>query len=78
MTFTTKLKTILSQLLNVLIGGHPDETLSARAFHERETSRFWSLIHKIANQLFGANHCHDAALEDLNFAEYVYRRWQRD
>ena len=77
MTFGTKLRTVLSQFLNVLAGGHPDETLSARAYHEAPNSRFWAMIHKIANQLFGANHCHEAALEDLNFAEYVYRRWQR-
>jgi hypothetical protein len=76
MSWLTKLGTLISQTINALIfQGHPDESLSARSFHERETSRFWAFIYSAANWIFGADHCYQAALSDKQFAEDALRRW---
>jgi len=76
MNWLTKFGTLLSQTINALIfGGHPDESLSARSFHEHAHSSFWAFIYTAANWIFGANHCYEAARSDLNFAEEITRRW---
>ena len=76
MTWFTKFGTLLSQTINALaFQGHPDESLSARAFHEHSDSRFWMFIYRAANLIFGVDHCYQAALSDKDFAEDVMRRW---
>ena len=65
MNWLTKFGTLISQTINALIfQGHPDESLSARAFHEHSDSRFWAFIYRAANLIFGADHCYQAALSD--------------
>ena len=77
MKWLHKLGTLVSQTINALIfQGHPDESLSARSYHERENSRFWVFIYRAANLIFGADHCYEAALSDREFAEDVLRRWE--
>jgi hypothetical protein len=62
----------LSQLLNAMFFvGHPNETLSARAWREHETSRFWSLMRVLADALFGLNHCEQSIQEDRQFAKDI-------
>jgi len=76
MNWLTKFGTLISQTVNALLfGGHPDESLSARAFHEQHSSRFWAFVFMAANGIFGANHCYEAARSDLDYAEDVTRRW---
>lgn len=76
MNWLAKLGTLLSQTLNVLLfNGHPDESLSARAYHEYANSRLWRFIYHAANWIFGDEHCHEAARSDLEFADQVLRRW---
>ena len=46
----------LDQLANTLIGGKPDETLSAKAWRNRgETG--WGRTRKFIDALFGKGHC---------------------
>jgi hypothetical protein len=42
MSYLANLGTAISQLGNTIIGGHPDESLSARAHYEQKRSRFWA------------------------------------
>lgn len=52
----------LDQLVNVLAGGHPDETLSARAWRMRAHTRAWRRAYRAINALFfwQADHCQAA------------------
>jgi hypothetical protein len=60
----------LDQLLNVLIGGYPDETISSRVGRNAAAGKKWALIaEKVINALFwfDPNHCRDAVeLEELD------------
>ena len=66
-----RLGTILSQFANVLLGGHPDQTLSARSYYDRHRSRFWAWVYRRAESLFGEGHCYQSAQADKGFAQYV-------
>jgi hypothetical protein len=60
----------ISQLLNAAIGGHPNMTLSARAYCSRGASG-WFLAHKIINTLFfwQHDHCRQSWEQDEKFCE---------
>ncbi len=61
MTYMTKVAIALDQLLNALLGGYPDESLSARAFRwDRDGRRRWPK--KIINAMFFwmSDHCYSA------------------
>lgn len=62
------------QLLNALLGGMADETLSSRAWRARR-HKYWWWTHRVINGLFfwQANHCR-AAFE----AEIKRRHLPRD
>lgn len=49
----------LSQLLNTLLGGWPDETTSARSYRMHRDSRFWKVMYRFINMLFfwQEDHC---------------------
>lgn len=48
----------LDQLLNALIGGFPDETLSARAYRDRWKGHRWWVAYKLINFIFFWQHDH--------------------
>lgn len=59
MTRLLRLAIALDQVANVLAGGHPDETLSARAYRLRAVKRTWRLAYRTINTVFWwqADHC---------------------
>lgn len=47
----------LDQLVNALVGGMPDETISARAWRKQDTRR-WRIAARVINAaFFDADHC---------------------
>ena len=62
MTRLLRLAVALDQVANVLAGGHPDETLSARAWRLRDTRRHWRIAYRAINTLFflADDHCRAA------------------
>jgi len=62
----TKISSVTSATVNVLLfNGHPDESLSARAWRENRP------VYKIINKIFfwEENHCRSAHLTDIKRAE---------
>jgi hypothetical protein len=78
MTYLANIGTAISQAANALLGGHPDESLSARAHYEQKRSRFWAFIRIASDTLFvwDGNHCEKAAQSDVSRAGWVLRRHQ--
>jgi len=68
----------LSQLLNTLLGGWPDETTSARSYRMRLSSKFWYVMYRGINLLFfwQADHCKWAY--DFETKLRPIPSWQRD
>ena len=61
--------TALSQLINAAIfGGHPNVSISTRAFYDQHKSRFWLSVRVVADWLFGEGHCEQSCEEDMQFA----------
>ena len=60
----------ISQLFNAIIGGHPNMTLSARAYCSKGDSG-WFLAHKTINTLFfwQHDHCKKSWEQDEKFCE---------
>lgn len=60
----------LDQLLNALLGGWADETLSARVWRNRNNSWYWAFWHKAIDAVFfwQDNHC------ELSFYSEAYRK----
>ena len=54
------------QLANTLIGGMADETLSARAYRNKNKSKNWKVFHDFVNRLFfwQADHCYESYLSE--------------
>jgi len=52
----------LDQLLNALLGGMADETLSARAHRLRNSNIFWMILRGVINALFfwQEDHCKES------------------
>lgn len=66
MTYSKKVLIAIDQLINALIGGWPDETLSSRAYRwEQDEKRSWT--RKLIDVIFfwEENHC---------YASYVSER----
>lgn len=60
MSYATRVLIAVDQVVNAVIGGQPDETLSARAWRLREQSWAWGLARRVidaAFSLFGRDHC---------------------
>jgi hypothetical protein len=69
--------TALSQLINAaLFAGHPNVSLSTRAFYDQDKSRFWKLIRITADAIFGQYHCEVSCEEDIIFARDVLDQMQ--
>lgn len=49
------------QLVNTLVGGRADESILARAWRLRRTSRGWSVARKVIDGIFWEpGHCHQS------------------
>lgn len=60
----------LSQGINVLLlGGHQDQTLSARLFINRN-KKYWRIGHKVVNIIFfwEDDHCYKSHMKDIEWA----------
>ena len=57
----------LDQLLNTLLGGWADETLSARAYRQQDKRR-WYILMTLINMVFflQPNHCQNSYVSELN------------
>jgi hypothetical protein len=67
--WSVKAGTLLSQAVNALLcGGHPDQSLSARAYAEQHDSPGWRRVAQLADRIFGAGHCQAAYESDILFA----------
>ena len=58
MRYGMNLAIAVDQLLNALLFGHADETLSARTYRNRWKSHGWWLAYKLINGLFFWQHDH--------------------
>lgn len=69
----------ISQLINTALGGHEDESLSARAHYEQHTSSIWAMVRVYSDLLFfwQPDHCAKAAESDISRAGWVLGRWQK-
>lgn len=52
MTWLRNVLIAVDQLANAVLGGHADETLSARAYRKELTSRRWAVARKVIDALF--------------------------
>ena len=48
----------MDQLFNTLLGGWSDETLSARAYRNRDKSKAWFVLYQVLNTIFFWEHDH--------------------
>ena len=57
----------IDQLLNTLLAGHADETLSARAWRMQDVKRRWSIARKTIDLLFfwQKDHCYKSYVSEL-------------
>jgi hypothetical protein len=71
-TYLGNILTSLSQSVNTIFGGHPDESLSARAYKNQHVYG-WNIIKIIADRIFffEKNHCKNSYLADLERANYI-------
>lgn len=62
----------ISQGFNLLIGGHHDQTVSARAYIKRY-NLVWGFVYRIINMIFfwQEDHCFESHLDDLEFAKEI-------
>lgn len=61
--------TAMSQLLNSILGGYPDETFCSRAWRGKaEGNSKWGLAVSVLNSIFfwHENHCRGAYLEEIS------------
>ena len=56
---------------NVILGGHPDETLSARSGRTAHAGKLWGKMLAGMLGFFFKNHCRHAELHDEQRAQYV-------
>lgn len=71
MTYPKRVLISIDQVLNAIIGGQPDETLSARAWRLRSQSRLWGSTRLVIDALFSPferEHCR------LSFESEMARR----
>lgn len=63
----------LDQLLNVILGGFPDETISSRCYRKSDESSVAKVCRYVLDFIFspwGKNHCEEAFKSELNRKHY--------
>lgn len=73
--YSRQLLIAIDQLLNTLLAGYADETLSARAWRMSEKKRRWEVLRKVIDGIFfwEDEHCFNAYLSEKgrkHFPEY--------
>lgn len=73
MSYIGNLGTALSQSVNTILGGHPDESLSARAYRLSGDSMLWAVVRTCANMLywFESDHCSKSYWSDIERASQL-------
>jgi len=74
-TYFKNITTCLSQILNTIIGGNPDMTLSSRAYvSARKGNKYGIFFEKVINYTFfwQNEHCFFSWMQDVRYANYVY------
>lgn len=64
----------IDQLVNTLLAGHPDETLSSRAYRaEQSGQRYWGWTRRFIDLLFfwEQEHCKNAHLTEQRRAKHT-------
>ena len=67
---------LVSQAINVIfLAGHPDQTVSARAFENRY-NKVWGVVYTVINKTFywQSNHCLTSYLEDVARARKMIQK----
>lgn len=61
----------VTQLLNALLGGYPDESTSSRAHRLRRENLAWDIVRRIVNLIFfwEANHCRQAYISEMTYRQ---------
>ena len=60
----------LDQLANTILGGYPDETLSARSYRLSGTSKRWCITRHLINALFfNREHCKHAFYSEIDLPD---------
>lgn len=74
MPYTHAVLTQISQTLNVIIGGHPNQSLSSRAYANRD-KLFWSDLFIVIETVFfwEKDHCRKAFEVDVRFAKNILK-----
>lgn len=70
----------LSQGINcILLFGHHDQTVSARAFLNRD-KRYWNVLYKVINKVafWQEDHCYISYMRDVSWASQVFRTRRDD
>lgn len=57
MNYLLNILIALDQMLNALIGGYPDETISLHAARDRDKGALWGCVLCRVLDLFDKNHC---------------------
>lgn len=73
MGYLTRIAAWISQGINcVLLGGHHDQTVSARCYVNRYSPR-WRIAYNAINRIFfwQENHCFSSYMADVDFAKQV-------
>lgn len=76
MKYFLNLLIIISQFINtVFLAGHPDQTISARAFENRK-KKAWGVVYVVINKIFywQSNHCLTSYLEDITRAKQLVKK----
>lgn len=62
----------ISQIVNALLGGHPNMTLSARCYRERDRL-VWGALRLIINAVFwfDEDHCYSSWVKDTEFCNGI-------
>lgn len=64
----------IDQLINTILGGYPDETISARCYRNYDTNGWWMFAHDMINcisfLLGQRRHCYNAWLSECQRIQY--------
>ena len=72
----------IDQLVNAILGGWADETISARVYRNRNNSWWWKFWHKVIDTIFffDKQHCetsYRAEIFRLQLSEY-YQKYKQE
>lgn len=76
----TRVGAWLSQGVNcIFLFGHHDQTVSARAFLNRE-ERIWGYVYKTINFIvfWESDHCYESYMRDVSWASHIFRTRRDD